>query len=187
MARRVFYSFHYKPDSWRAAQVRNIRAIEGNKPALDNDWEEVVGGGDKAIKRWIAEQMCERSCTVVLVGTKTADRKWINHEIVESWKQGMGVVGIHINGLEDRDGRTSSKGRNPFEYFTIKKHTSVIKYRPLEERMYPFDENRTPLSAIVKCYSPEGQSSNEQYAWIAKCLEGFVRKAIDVRKQFRDI
>ena len=44
MARRVFYSFHYKPDNWRAAQVRNIGAIEGNNPASDNDWEAVKKG-----------------------------------------------------------------------------------------------------------------------------------------------
>ncbi len=39
MARRAFYSFHYKPDNWRAAQVRNMGVIEGNLVASDNDWE----------------------------------------------------------------------------------------------------------------------------------------------------
>jgi len=28
--RNVFYRFHYKPDNWRAAQVRSIGALEGN-------------------------------------------------------------------------------------------------------------------------------------------------------------
>ena len=32
MKRRVFYSFHYQADSWRASMVRNIGSIEGNKP-----------------------------------------------------------------------------------------------------------------------------------------------------------
>lgn len=27
MARRTFYSFHYKPDNWCAAQVRNMGVI----------------------------------------------------------------------------------------------------------------------------------------------------------------
>lgn len=31
--RQIFYSFHYKPDNWRVAQVRNIGSVEGNKPA----------------------------------------------------------------------------------------------------------------------------------------------------------
>jgi hypothetical protein len=50
--------------------------------------------GDAAIENWIAHQMKGRSCTVVLVGANTANRKWINHEIVQSWDKGMGVVGI---------------------------------------------------------------------------------------------
>lgn len=50
MARKVFYSFHYIPDCWRVSQIRNIGAIEDNKPASDNDWEEVKKGGDSGIK-----------------------------------------------------------------------------------------------------------------------------------------
>lgn len=56
MARRVFYSFHYKPDKWRAAQVRHMGVIEGNVPVSDNDWETITRGGDAAIERWIADQ-----------------------------------------------------------------------------------------------------------------------------------
>ncbi len=98
MARRCFFSFHYKPDSHRASQVRLIGVIEGNRPATDNDLETVVGGGESAIQKWIDNQMTGKSCTVVLVGSNTANRKWINHEIVKSWDERMGVVGIHILG-----------------------------------------------------------------------------------------
>ena len=37
MARRSFFSFHYKPDNWRAGQVRNMGMVDGNKPVTDND------------------------------------------------------------------------------------------------------------------------------------------------------
>jgi len=37
MARRVFFSFHYTPDNWRASQVRQIGVIEGDAPVSDND------------------------------------------------------------------------------------------------------------------------------------------------------
>ena len=162
MARRVFYSFHYKPDNWRASQVREIGAIEGNKPATDNDWETVTKGGDAAIKRWIAEQMKGRSCTVVLVGAKTAGRKWINHEIVKSWDDGKGVVGIYIHGLKDADGHISSKGRNPFD---------SIGYGTKQK-----------LSSIVKCYNPSGTNSKDRYAWIEDNLEDAIEEAIQIRK-----
>lgn len=161
--RQVFYSFHYDPDCWRAATVRNIGAIEGNKPAPDNDWETIKKGGDEAIKRWISDQIKYRSCTVVLVGSGTANRKWINHEIVKSWDAGMGVVGIHINGLKNRDGYTSTKGANPFDYIT---------HGPTKKK----------LSAIVKCYTPSGDTSQERYAWIAKYLSDAVEEAIRIRK-----
>lgn len=164
MARRVFYSFHYKPDNWRASTVRNIGTVEGNKPATDNDWESITNAGDSAIKRWIAEQMKGRSCTVVLVGTNTANRKWINYEIVKSWDDGMGVVGIHIHGLKDADGRVSTKGDNPFDYIG-------------------YGNTGKKLSSIVKCYNPVGSNSQERYAWIKKHLANAVEEAIRIRNE----
>lgn len=158
MARRVFYSFHYQPDNWRASQVRNIGVIEGNKPANDNDWEAVKRGGDAAIKRWIDGQMHGRSCTVVLVGADTAGRKWINYEIEESWNADMGVVGIRVHGLKDAGGRTSPAGADPFQY-----------------------AYSGALSPIVKCYDPAGRTSREKYEWIQKHLANAVEEAIRIR------
>lgn len=160
--RQVFYSFHYKPDCWRASQVRNIGVVEGNKPAPDNDWEEITRAGDDAIKKWINEQLQYRSCAVVLVGTNTANRKWINYEIVKSWNDGKGVVGIYIHGLKNSDGYTSTKGANPFDYIT-----------------YGNDGKR--LSEIVKCYDPTGATSKEKYDWIAKYISDVVEEAIKIR------
>ena len=162
MARRVFYSFHYDRDNWRAATVRNIGVVEGNSPASDNDWETVKRGGDAAIKRWIAGQMDRRTCTVVLAGTHTANRKWINYEIVKSWDDGMGVVGIHIHGLKNADGRVSTKGANPFASIT---HSKTGK----------------KLSLIVKCYNPAGSNSQERYNWIKKHLANAIEEAINIR------
>lgn len=163
MTRYVFYSFHYKPDVMRVSLVRNIGALDANRPARDNDWEAVVSGKDSSIKRWITEQMKGRSCTVVLVGEKTAKRKWIDYEIIKSWNEGMGVVGIHIHGLKNTDGYIANKGANPFSH---------IGYGNTEKK----------LSSIVKCYNPSGSNSKEKYAWIAKHLENVVEEAIKIRK-----
>ena len=38
MKRRVFFSFHYEPDAWRAAQVRNLGIVDGNTPVSDRRW-----------------------------------------------------------------------------------------------------------------------------------------------------
>lgn len=162
MARHVFYSFHYKPDNWRVSQVRNIGVIEGNKPASDNDWETVTKGGDKAIERWIADQMHGRSCIVVLIGAETAGRKWINHEIIEGWDAGKGVLGVHIHGLKGVDGKTSTKGANPFDHITHGK-------------------SGKKLSSIVKVYDPPYTSSTDVYDYIKRSLESWIEKAIEIR------
>jgi MTH538 TIR-like domain (DUF1863) len=162
VARKAFYSFHYQPDNWRAATVRNIGTIEGNRPAKDNDWETVTKGGDDAIKRWIADQMCGRSCTVVLVGSETANRKWINHEIVKSWDERIGVVGIRIHGLKNSDGNTATQGANPFDYIG-------------------YGDSGNKLSSIVKCYNPGGSNSQERYDWISRNLTNAVEEGITIR------
>lgn len=162
MTRRVFYSFHYNPDNWRVSQVRNIGAIEDNKPASDNDWETVTKGGDKAIERWISDQMKGRSCLVVLIGAGTAGRKWINHEIAEAWNAKKGVLGVHIHKLKNSRGETTSKGGNPFDHVTLKGATKR-------------------LSSVVKVYDPPGTDSTSVYNHIRSNLEKWIETAIDIR------
>lgn len=164
MPRKCFYSFHFKPDCWRAGTVRSIGAIEGNEPASDNDWEAITSGADKDAKigRWIADQMSGKTCTIVLVGTETANRKWINHEIVRSWDAKMGVVGIRIHGLKNNQSLTAMSGANPFDYIT-------------------HGPTKSKLSTIVKCYDPAGATSQERYDWICKHLANAVEEAITIR------
>ena len=161
MARKVFFSFHHKLDSWRTSQVRNIGKVEGNSPASDNDWEDVKKGGDDAIKKWIDEQMRGRSCVVVLVGSKTAGRKWIKYEIKKAWDSGKGLVGIYVNKLKDASGETSSKGSNPFSDFKV---------------------DGKPLNTLVGCYTPAGTSSTAAYEDIADKIEDWIEEAIKSRQ-----
>lgn len=163
MARRVFYSFHYVKDNWRASQVRNIGVIEGNEPVKDNDWETVKRGGDKAIEKWINDQLNGRSCTIVLIGSETAGRKWIKYEIEKSWNDGKGLFGIYIHNLKDKDGKQSSKGKNPFDDFTMNNDPSK------------------KLSSIVKVYDPSGATSNDVYDYIKNNIEKWVEYAINQR------
>jgi len=160
MVRKAFYSFHYKPDNWRASQVRNMGVIEGNIPVSDNDWEEITRGGDKAIQKWIDGQINGKSCAIVLIGTNTAGRKWIKYEIKKSWNDGKGVVGIYIHNLKNKDGYQSSKGKNPFDDFTV---------------------DGKKLSSIVKAYDPPSSISTRVYDHIKTNLETWVEEAISIR------
>lgn len=163
MARKVFYSFHFKPDSWRASKIRNIGAIEDNQPASDNAWETVTKAGDAAIEKWISDQMKGRTCTVVLIGQNTAKRKWIKHEIRESWVLGMGLLGIHIHNLTDRNEEQSEEGENPFDDLYL---------------------GNKPMSSIVKSYNPRYQISRDVRNHIAANLEDWIEDAIQVRNKY---
>ena len=143
MKRKTFFSFHFANDSWRASQVRNIGALEGNEPVSDNDWE-------------------GRSCTVVLIGAETANRKWIKYEIKKSWELEKGIVGIKIHNLKDQNGNQSVEGKNPFEQFSI---------------------GGINMSKIVKVYNPPYSVSTNVYDYIKNNIAGWVEEAIKIREE----
>ena len=113
--RKVFFSFHYDRDNWRVAQIKNMGVVEGQKICNSNEWEK----GDVAIKKWIDENMFGCSCIIVLIGNQTADRKWVNYEIIKAWNEGKALMGIYIHNLKDRFSNTDRKGNNPFDYICL--------------------------------------------------------------------
>lgn len=116
MARRVFFSFHYQRDIWRINQIRNLHEIVGCAAAGFQDaslWEEAKKKGDAEIKRMIDNALERTTVTVVFIGAQTAGRKYINYEIQQSIARGNGLVGIQINHLKDKDGKTDPVGAIP--------------------------------------------------------------------------
>ncbi len=120
---------------------------------------------DTAIQRWIDDQLAGRGCTIVLIGSATAGRKWINYEIEKSWNDGKGVIGFYIHGLKDRNGQQSVKGPNPFDGFTMKRDNSK-------------------LSSLVKAYDPPYWQSTDVYSYISSNLAAWVEDAIATRNRF---
>ncbi len=157
--RQVFYSFHFNNDVMRVQQIRNIGAIEDNKPVSPNDWEEVKKKGKAAIEKWIDDNMGYRSCVLVLVGEETADRPWVKYEIQKAWEDGKGLLGIYIHNIKCPRNGTSNKGSNPFDQFTFK--------------------DGSKLSSVVDCYNP---SPTDAYNDIKNNMEGWIETAISKRK-----
>jgi hypothetical protein len=120
MARRVFFSFKYKPDVSRAMVVRNSWVTQGKEAAgfIDAaDFESLKRQGDAAIKRWIDGQLSGTSVTVVLVGEKTCSSRWVKYEIEKSQALGHGLLGIDISKIKDLSGYTTERcGRIPSGY-----------------------------------------------------------------------
>lgn len=153
----VFYSFHYDRDFFRVQQIRNMGAVEGQKIANAQDWESVKKGGDAAIEKWIADQMAYKTALVVLVGAKTASRKWVRREIAYAWDNKKPLVGVRIHGLADASSSTDLKGENPFAAVTLKGGGTVGDY--------------------VTLHSPSGSNSKAVYADIKANLSTWTKNA----------
>ena len=115
---KVYFSFHYERDVWRAAIVRNSQRFRKDLATVDRflnavNWEQVRRTSDSAITRWINEQLKGTSVTVVLIGAETSTRYWVKYEIDQSIKLGKGLLGVRIHAIKDSDGSTDVVGANP--------------------------------------------------------------------------
>lgn len=117
--RKVFFSFKYE-DVSRAMVVRNSWVAQGKEAAgfIDAaDFEAIKRQGDQAIKNWIDKQLNGTSVTVVLVGEKTCDSRWVKYEIKKSIEVGNGLLGIDVSKIKDLQGNTSDRcGQIPEGY-----------------------------------------------------------------------
>src|SRR4051812_31505809 len=118
MARKVFFSFHYKNDVVRANQVRNSWVTKADREAAGfidaAAFEKIKDQGEAAVKKWIKEQLSGTSVTAVLIGTDTSNRDSVKFELQESYAKGNGMFGIYIHKCKELGGNTSSKGSNAF-------------------------------------------------------------------------
>jgi len=159
MTQKCFLSFHYTADSWRVSQIKQIGAIEEQPLLESNKWEEIKKKGDDAIEKWIADNMRGKNCLVVLVGEKTANRRWVKHEIKKAWRDGLGVLAIYIHNLKDADGKQSPKGSDPFIGLNI-----------------------DGVEIKAKVYDPPYTTSTYVYDHIKNNIETWIDNAVKARK-----
>ena len=115
MARRVFFSFHYKY-VWKVNQIRSMPNITGTAAAGFQDaslWEGAKKKSDAEVKKMIDIALQNTSVTVVCVTYATTQRKYINYEIDQSLARGNGLVVVQIHHLKDQNGETGSPGAIP--------------------------------------------------------------------------
>lgn len=61
----------------------------------------------------IDDALLGTSVTAVLIGNQTAGRDYVKYEIAQSMSRGNGLLGVSINRIEDKDGKTDKPGNNP--------------------------------------------------------------------------
>ena len=136
MARRTFFSFHYKPDVTRAYVVRNSWVSKPDREDAgffdSSVFESKKRTGGETLKTYLTTALNGASVTCVLIGTKTYERPWVRYELVRSFQQGKGLLGLRINAIKDLEGNTSDAGPDPFEY---------LAYQVIGERVYWKEKN----------------------------------------------
>ncbi len=134
MARRVYFSFDYKDvEDFRANVVRNSGRFRGryNKFHDASIWEEAKQKNKGSLKELIDSGLKGTSVNCVLIGTETYSRDWVKYEICKSVELGKGILGVHINWINDKFGNFKLiPGNNPFEYLRchITNNGSKIKF-----------------------------------------------------------
>ena len=123
MAKRVYFAFHYQDViDFRANVVRNSWVTHPDRQAAGffdaSIWETARRTSDLALKRLINHELENTSVTAVLIGSETFLRRWVRYEIIRSMAKGNTLLGVHINGIAGKDGRTKQNGPCPFEYLS---------------------------------------------------------------------
>lgn len=160
MPKSVFYSFHFDNDVFRVQQVRNMGALDGNPPVTANEWESIKRQGTTAVQNWIQNNMSHKKCVIVLIGSKTYERPWVQYEIKKAWNDGRGVLGVYVHNLNCPRNGTCTQGTNPFQQFKV---------------------GTTNMANIVPCYNP---ASTDAYNTIKNNIDSWVEEAIRVRSLY---
>lgn len=134
MARHVYFAFHYQDViDFRANVVRNRGKLRsGTDIARDGSiWEDYPIKKVKAIKGLIDDALKGNSVTCALIGTETYDRRWVRYELVKSFTENKGLLGVGINWIKGKDGKIKFwPGENPFKYLGLKvsKDGKIIEF-----------------------------------------------------------
>lgn len=116
--RRVFFSFHYANDVFRVDRVRTTWLASQPRFEDGSLWEKAATRDDTLLKRMIDRALEETSVTVILIGSETANRKYVAYEITQSLARGHGLLGVYIHQLPDATGHRATKGPNPLDKLT---------------------------------------------------------------------
>jgi hypothetical protein len=139
MARRTFFSFHYKPDVSRAWVVRNSWVTKVAQGAREDAgffdssvFESKQRESDESLKRFLREGFDNTTVTCVLVGAETCLRRWVRYEIFRSFIRGNGMLAIRIHNIPSFQKQTSDAGDNPFDCVAFAVDNNVVRFKEMK-------------------------------------------------------
>ncbi len=118
MNRRCCFIFDYDNDLARAKQINDLKLVLGTAPAGFDDasrWREARNAGKEAVRGLIDGALSSTSATIVLIGEKTADLDYVEYAFEQTISRNNGIVGLFVHDMPDENGKTSTKGKVPYE------------------------------------------------------------------------
>jgi len=101
MAHKVFVSYHHENDQKKADHLRNTYGADNT--LIDRSLDEAYDGTDDEILAAIrTNHLKDSTVTIVLIGSETAKRKWVDWEIYASLRpygsrSRNGLLGIYLD------------------------------------------------------------------------------------------
>jgi hypothetical protein len=168
MAKRVFFSFHYDDvKTFRANVVRNHGLTKPSAQEAgffdSSIWEDARRRGDASVKRLVNAGLENTSVTCALIGSQTWSRRWVRYELLKSYDRGNQLLGVHINGVTDKNRQTFSQGLNPFDYlgFHIATYGRITYYEHDGTRWIPYLDLPTATVTADRKFWGKGYSLSD--------------------------
>ncbi len=138
MARRTFFSFHYKPDVTRAWVVRNswvTKVAQGDREDAgffdSSVFEASQRESDDSLKRFLREGLSNTTVTCVLVGAETCLRRWVRYEIFRSFIRGNGLLAVRIHTIGSLHSPATPSGSNPFDCLAFAVENDTVSFKEI--------------------------------------------------------
>ena len=170
MARRTFFSFHYKPDVHRSWNVRNSWVTKDREDAgfFDNGlFEKKQRENDESLKSYIKAGISGTTVLCLLNGAETYSRRWVRYEIVRGILNKSGMLTVDINGVRDLEGRIATKGADPLDYVGLYRTNGSVYFCEVKNgKWVEYGDYRSAVDERVlwfgapKSTSPERLSSH---------------------------
>ena len=145
MTRRIFFSFAYEDvANFKVNVVRNNWLLKHKSESFVDGsiWENEKTKKDDHIKELINYGLAGTSVTCVLIGSSTANRRWVKYEIVKSFDKGNGILAVQINRIRGLVGRTC-RGINPLERLGLqisKDGRQISFYELIDRRWWKYED-----------------------------------------------
>lgn len=97
----------------------------------------------QALKDLVQQSLIGTSVTIVLVGSETAERRWVKYEIVKSFVEGKGIFALHINRIRSKNEGITARGLNPLERIGLEISSDYKKisfYELVNRKWIPFKD-----------------------------------------------